>query len=155
MRGCSVLTRPSIISGTPVTSGTLTTERPARVRARAVPPVEMSSKPRAASPRPMSTIAVLSETLMRALGIIRKVKYHLRDAGRAWRRTRKAAHAAFFFGLRQRVQGFGSMTERKARVTASRNKNDAHHRQGQVVQQRQGLWVHRTGRRQRRLRPLL
>ena len=30
------------------------------------------------------------------------------------------------------------------RVTASRKKNDAYHRQGQVVQQRQGLWVHRA-----------
>ena len=40
--------------------------------------------------------------------------------------------------------GVGLMTRRSRRVTASRNKNDAHHRQGQVVQQRQGLWVHRT-----------
>src|SRR5437867_431203 len=33
-------------------------------------------------------------------------------------------------------------------VTASRKKNDAYHRQGQVVQQRQGLRVHRARRRQ-------
>src|SRR5205823_4563137 len=32
----------------------------------------------------------------------------------------------------------------RLRVTARRKKNDAHHRQGQVVQQRQGLRVHRA-----------
>ena len=40
--GCSVLTRPSIISGKPVTSETLTTGSPASARALAVPPVETS-----------------------------------------------------------------------------------------------------------------
>ena len=45
--GCSVLTRPSIISGNPVTSETLTTGSPASASALAVPPVEMSSTPQA------------------------------------------------------------------------------------------------------------
>jgi hypothetical protein len=30
-----------------------------------------------------------------------KVQYHLADAGRAWRRKGKAAHAAFFFARGQ------------------------------------------------------
>src|SRR4029453_15125642 len=41
--GCSVFTRPSIISGEPVTSETSVTERPASGSAFAVPPVEMGS----------------------------------------------------------------------------------------------------------------
>ena len=52
MRGWSVLTRPSSISGDPVTAATSVTGSPASRRARAVPPVETSSKPRATSPRP-------------------------------------------------------------------------------------------------------
>ena len=65
--GCSVLTRPSIISGKPVTSrhagDRQAGRRPGRV---AVPPVDTSSKPRAASPRAKSTRPVLSETLSSA-----------------------------------------------------------------------------------------
>src|SRR5436309_9316503 len=99
--GCSVLTRPSIISGKPVTSDTLVTGRPASVSARAVPPVDTSSKPRASRPRARSTRPVLSDTLNRALGINGEVRYYLQDAGRAWRRKGKAAHAAFFFVQRR------------------------------------------------------
>jgi hypothetical protein len=75
--GCSVFTRPSIISGKPVTSATVVTGRPTSVSARAVPPVETSVNPRATRPRPRSAMPVLSETLSRALGIIKKVQYHL------------------------------------------------------------------------------
>jgi len=62
--GWRVFTRPSIISGNPVTSATLVTGRPAAAIAVAVPPVEMSWNPcpstrlRAKASRP-----VLSETL--------------------------------------------------------------------------------------------
>ena len=42
MRGCSVLTRPSIISGKPVTAATSVTLRPASLKAFEVPPVEIS-----------------------------------------------------------------------------------------------------------------
>ena len=46
-RGCSVFTRPSIISGKPVNSETSATARPAAFSAAAVPPVETISMPRA------------------------------------------------------------------------------------------------------------
>ena len=54
-RGWSVFTRPSSISGKPVTAATSVTGRPASRRARAVPPVLTSSQPRTTSPRPRST----------------------------------------------------------------------------------------------------
>src|SRR5262245_66632184 len=60
--GCSVLTRPSMISGKPVSVATSVTGRPDAAIARAVPPVEISSKPSAASSRASSTMPVLSET---------------------------------------------------------------------------------------------
>src|SRR5580765_6056764 len=97
--GCSVLTRPSIISGKPVTVDTLVTASPASLRARAVPPVETRSKPRAARPRPKPTKPLLSETLNKALGMGGKVQYYLSDAGRAWRRKGKAANLRPFFLL--------------------------------------------------------
>src|SRR5688572_8848040 len=59
--GCSVFTRPSMISGKPVTAETSVTARPALPIARAVPPVEISSKPSAASSRASSTMPVLSD----------------------------------------------------------------------------------------------
>jgi hypothetical protein len=61
-RGWSVLTRPSSISGKPVTAATSVTGSPAARNARAVPPVETSSKPRRTSPAPNSVRPVLSET---------------------------------------------------------------------------------------------
>src|SRR5829696_4317715 len=61
-RGCSVFTRPPMISGKPVKSSIGRTSRPASFSAVAVPPVETSSTPSAASPRAKSTIPVLSET---------------------------------------------------------------------------------------------
>jgi hypothetical protein len=67
--GCSVFTRPSIISGNFVTSETLVTGRPASASARAVPPVETNSKPRDRRPEARSTSPDLSETLNRARGI--------------------------------------------------------------------------------------
>ena len=51
IRGWSVLTRPSSISGKPVTAATSVTGRPASRSVRAVPPVETSSKPRPTRPR--------------------------------------------------------------------------------------------------------
>ena len=45
MRGCSVFTRPSSISGKPVTSATSVTARPASASSRAVPPVDSSRTP--------------------------------------------------------------------------------------------------------------
>ena len=64
--GCSVLTRPSIISGNPVRSLTSSTSRPASLKVLRVPPVETSSMPWPASARAKSTTPVLSETEMRA-----------------------------------------------------------------------------------------
>ena len=55
---------------------------------------------------------------------------------------RERPHNAAFFFASATVAGAGSMTRRHAGVLASRNKNDAHHRQGQVVQQRQELRMH-------------
>src|SRR5438874_8056562 len=60
--GCSVLTRPSIISGKPVSSETSFTSRPAAAIALAVPPVETSSTSCAASAFANSIRPVLSET---------------------------------------------------------------------------------------------
>src|SRR6476619_8541983 len=60
--GCSVFTRPSIISGTCVISATSITLRPASRKALAVPPVEISSTPWAERPRAKSTSPVLSLT---------------------------------------------------------------------------------------------
>ena len=48
--GCSVLTRPSSISGEPVTAATSVTGRPGVAERAAVPPVETSSKPQRDQP---------------------------------------------------------------------------------------------------------
>src|ERR1035441_8995531 len=63
MVGCKVLTRPSSISGNPVTSLTSATGMPASRIRRAVPPVEMSSAPMAARAEANSRMPVLSVTL--------------------------------------------------------------------------------------------
>src|ERR1035441_1178621 len=63
MVGCRVLTRPSSISGNPVTSLTSATGMPASRSRRAVPPVEISSAPMAARPEANSMMPVLSVTL--------------------------------------------------------------------------------------------
>ena len=63
--GWSVFTRPSMISGKPVTSEIPVTFTPDAVSAFAVPPVDTSSKPREASAWANGTSPVLSETLMR------------------------------------------------------------------------------------------
>ena len=65
--GWSVFTRPSSISGKPVTSSTSFTAMPFSFRSLYVPPVEMISTPMAASSFAKSTTPVLSETLMIAL----------------------------------------------------------------------------------------
>src|SRR2546430_4983393 len=66
MRGCSVFTRPSSISGAPVTSSTVVTGPPASASSAAVFPDDTSSKPRSTSPRASSTRPVLSYTESRA-----------------------------------------------------------------------------------------
>src|SRR6516162_9636134 len=68
--GCRVFTRPSSISGKPVTVATSVTGSPAAVRARAVPPVEISATPRAISAPAKGMIPVLSLTEMSARWII-------------------------------------------------------------------------------------
>src|SRR5690606_20364857 len=65
--GCRVLTRPSIISGKPVTRSTGVTSSPASVRARAVPPVEISRAPCWVSARAKATRSALSLTESRAV----------------------------------------------------------------------------------------
>src|SRR5688572_29142188 len=67
--GCSVLTRPSSISGKPVSSLTSRTVRPALRSAFAVPPVDASDQPRRARPCANSTTPVLSDTEKSARGI--------------------------------------------------------------------------------------
>ena len=64
--GWSVFTRPSRISGKPVTALTSVTGSPDSRNARAVPPVETSSKPRSTNPRPSSASPDLSLTDSRA-----------------------------------------------------------------------------------------
>src|ERR1051326_5024349 len=60
--GCNVLTRPSSISGNPVTAVTSVTGSPTSARARAAPAVETSATPRAANPRAKGTSPALSLT---------------------------------------------------------------------------------------------
>src|SRR3954465_14209907 len=67
MRGLSVFTRPSRISGNPRQSPIARTPMPAPASSRAVPPVETISTPRSASPRANSTRPRLSETVRSAL----------------------------------------------------------------------------------------
>src|SRR5215469_12441690 len=66
MRGCSVFTRPSMISGKPVYEDTWRTGSPCSARSFAVPPVESISTLRLARPRARSRSPVLSETESRA-----------------------------------------------------------------------------------------
>ena len=61
-RGCSVLTRPSNISGNPVNSATSVTCNPCDASKLAVPPVETSPIPSDCKAAANSTIPVLSET---------------------------------------------------------------------------------------------
>src|SRR3954468_15597629 len=60
--GCSVFTRPSIISGNPVTSETSSTSSPASASVLRVPPVEISVTPCSANARANSTRPALSDT---------------------------------------------------------------------------------------------
>src|SRR5436853_3162969 len=66
MRGLSVLTRPSRISGKPVYSSIARVSIPAVARNLAVPPVETISTPSSASPRAKSTTPRLSDTVISA-----------------------------------------------------------------------------------------
>jgi len=64
--GCNVFTRPSIISGKPVTSATSRTVTPDSRSSLAVPPVERISTPKPTSAFASSTTPVLSWTETRA-----------------------------------------------------------------------------------------
>ena len=64
--GCSVFTRPSSISGNPVTASTLVTAVPLASIAFALPPVDTISYPNPASPLASSFIWLLSLTLTSA-----------------------------------------------------------------------------------------
>jgi len=68
--GCSVLTRPSSISGKPVWSATSVTGRPASASSLAVPPVESSLMPSACSAWANSRMPVLSETEIKAFMVV-------------------------------------------------------------------------------------
>ena len=65
-RGCMVFTRPSSISGKPVTSSTSVTGTPASLSSLAVPPVEMSCTPRSVSPFANVSRPLLLNTEMKA-----------------------------------------------------------------------------------------
>ena len=66
IKGCSVLTRPSSISGKPVSSDTSRTVSPCSRSRRAVPPVDTISTESSANRRAKSATPVLSVTLIRA-----------------------------------------------------------------------------------------
>src|SRR5829696_9917516 len=66
MRGLSVFTRPSSISGNPVRSSIGRASTPSAASSRAVPPVDTISTPSSASPRAKSTSPRLSETVSSA-----------------------------------------------------------------------------------------
>ena len=64
--GCMVLTRPSSISGKPVTSSTSVTGMPDSLSSLAVPPVEMSCTPMSERPLANDSRPLLLKTEMRA-----------------------------------------------------------------------------------------
>src|SRR6187551_2582002 len=66
MCGCSVLTRPSMISGKPVIVATSVTATPAALKAFAVPPVDKISKPSDSRARANGARPSLSATLSKA-----------------------------------------------------------------------------------------
>ncbi len=145
----------------------------ARLRsALAVPPVETSSKPRAASPRANSTSPDLSDTLSSARGMVirRCITAEIsalkssspcrldttvtalsigcvRGAFPETLQSRPRKHSRSFFVPRSssaasgRTRSSGSAV-RQGPAQQAGKKNDAYHRQGQVVQQRQGLRIH-------------
>src|SRR5215217_2781978 len=67
MRGCSVFTRPSRISGEPVCSETCTAGTPLSFRCLSVPPVLRMRQPSLCRPCAKGSRPVLSETEMRAV----------------------------------------------------------------------------------------
>ena len=64
--GCIVLTRPSSISGKPVTSSTSVTGMPQSLSSFAVPPVEMTVTPMSVRPLANDSTPLLLNTEMRA-----------------------------------------------------------------------------------------
>ncbi len=155
--GCRVLTLPSSISGNPVTSDTLVTRSPSRASAPAVPPVETSSIPRPARSLANSTSPVLSDTLSsarvmvppRAASTGRRLDTRpepplsCQVAPELYGPWRRAATVRLFLCPHRghAPPGVGKSSGARRRTTARQGKN-AHHRQGQVVQQREGLRVH-------------
>ena len=65
-RGCMVLTRPSSISGNPVTSSTRVTGMPESLSSLAVPPVEMTVTPMSVRPLANDSTPLLLNTEIRA-----------------------------------------------------------------------------------------
>src|SRR3954452_18608084 len=109
-RGCSVLTRPSMISGKPVKSSIERTSSPDERSETAVPPVDTSSMPSSASPRAKSTIPRLSETDSSARrtrtspGAVSAVWATLEEPGSAMRaRIRQHPAGPLFGGLPARA----------------------------------------------------
>src|SRR5262245_31428647 len=66
MLGCNVFTRPSMISGKPVTVATSVTATPAARKVLAVPPVDKISKPSASRARANGASPSLFATLSKA-----------------------------------------------------------------------------------------
>ena len=102
--GCSVLTRPSIISGKPVTSEILTTGSPAAAIAFAVPPVEMSSTPQLDQSASELNEPVLVRNTQNCahIGLIfltrpERCRYYSPDAGGASVVSRGRVLAVFFY----------------------------------------------------------
>ena len=88
--GCRVLTRPSMISGKPVSVETSATGTPAAASRRAVPPVDTSSTPNSCSARANASIPCLSDTLSSA----RRILPSAATAARRLRRLRDEAVGA-------------------------------------------------------------
>src|SRR5512135_995360 len=94
MAGCSVFTRPSRISGKPVTASTACTGTPPARSAAKVPPVEMMSHPRSTSPWANCTIPLLSLTDIsaRATAISSRREFHRISQGDRPAGSRRAQH---------------------------------------------------------------
>src|SRR5688500_5308098 len=150
--GCSVLTRPSIISGKLVTSEMPVTVRPASARALAVPPVETSCQPRRVSSVANGIRPVLSETEISAR--IEQTLYltgsdrlaSMAPALVTLCRVQGRTRGLFCARSHPIEGGLGDLAP--ATAPARQRQVHAYYWQGQVVQQRQGLRFHRARRRQ-------
>src|SRR5512141_236339 len=98
--GCSVFTRPSMISGNPVTAETSVTSMPLPRNRLAVPPVERIATPRSRSARAKSSRPSLFETLSsaRRTGVVT-----ISDP--RWRRRPAGSSAGYPVDLQLLAQG--------------------------------------------------